>query len=175
MHLQKAVLPFDTFVRGALRALGDGPLLLIGSGAVEDVLRDPRVKAATLTGSEPAGASVAANAAKHIKKSVLELGGSDPFIVMPSADLGDAVSIGVKARIVNNGTTAVGIVQIGTDTGITLFKDIDAAARQVEGIEDEALQRHDGHAAFGRRRRGIAAVVLDDGHKLRHLSLVISG
>lgn len=81
--------------------------LLIGSGAVEGVLRDPRVKAATLTGSEPAGRAVASVAGDEVKKTVLELGGSDPYVVMPSADVERAAKIAVTARAQNNGQSCI--------------------------------------------------------------------
>jgi succinate-semialdehyde dehydrogenase/glutarate-semialdehyde dehydrogenase len=89
------------FPEGAFQAL------LIGSGAVDSLLNDPRIVAATLTGSEQAGVQVGMGAAKRIKKVVLELGGSDPFIVMPSADMEAAVSTAVQARVQNNGQSCI--------------------------------------------------------------------
>ncbi|MEU8712574.1 MULTISPECIES: NADP-dependent succinic semialdehyde dehydrogenase [unclassified Streptomyces] len=81
--------------------------LLIGSGAVDEILRDERVRAATLTGSEPAGRAVAATAGEMIKKTVLELGGSDPYVVMPSADIDRAARTAVTARVQNNGQSCI--------------------------------------------------------------------
>jgi succinate-semialdehyde dehydrogenase/glutarate-semialdehyde dehydrogenase len=81
--------------------------LLIGSGQVERVLTDPRVRAATLTGSEAAGRAVAAIAGRELKKTVLELGGSDPFVVMPSADLDRAAGVATTSRCQNNGQSCI--------------------------------------------------------------------
>jgi succinate-semialdehyde dehydrogenase/glutarate-semialdehyde dehydrogenase len=103
---QTALYLADVLARGGFPD-GCFQTLLIGAGAVEQILRDPRVAAATLTGSEPAGQSVAAIAGDEIKHTVLELGGSDPFIVMPSADLAAAVPVAVRARVQNNGQSCI--------------------------------------------------------------------
>ncbi|MFF4760897.1 NADP-dependent succinic semialdehyde dehydrogenase [Streptomyces sp. NPDC001292] len=103
---QTALYLEDLFHRAGF-AEGCFQTLLIGSGAVDDILRDERVKAATLTGSEPAGRAVASTAGEMIKKTVLELGGSDPFIVMPSADIDRAAEVAVTARVQNNGQSCI--------------------------------------------------------------------
>ena len=103
---QSALLIEDVFRRAGFPD-GAFQTLLIGSQKVDRVLGDPRVQAATLTGSEGAGVEVGVGAAKRIKKVVLELGGSDPFIVMPSANLEVAATTAVKARIFNNGQSCI--------------------------------------------------------------------
>ena len=103
---QSALYLADVIARGGFPD-GCFQTLLVPSSAVEAILRDPRVAAATLTGSEPAGRSVAAIAGDEVKHTVLELGGSDPFIVMPSADLDAAVATAVTARVQNNGQSCI--------------------------------------------------------------------
>jgi succinate-semialdehyde dehydrogenase/glutarate-semialdehyde dehydrogenase len=100
-------IELESLVRRAGAPDGVFQALLIGSDAVAGILADPRVAAATLTGSEGAGRSVGQHAGEHLKKTVLELGGSDAFVVMPSADLGKAIDTAVKARTINNGQSCI--------------------------------------------------------------------
>src|SRR6202041_3136504 len=103
---QTALFMQDLFARAGFPA-GAFQTLLVGSARIEAILRDPRVVAATLTGSGPAGQSVAAIAGSEIKKVVLELGGRDPFGVLPSADLAEAARVATTARLLNNGQSCI--------------------------------------------------------------------
>ena len=106
-NVPQASLYLDTLFTRAGFPAGSFASLLIPASGVERVLRDPRIAAATLTGSEPAGRALAAIAGSEVKHVVLELGGSDPFIVMPSADVAAAVAVAVKARTQNSGQSCI--------------------------------------------------------------------
>jgi succinate-semialdehyde dehydrogenase / glutarate-semialdehyde dehydrogenase len=146
--------------------------LLIGSDQVEAVVRDPRVRAVTLTGSEGAGAAVAAAAGRVIKKSVLELGGSDAFIVMPSADLEAAVATAVEARHINNGQSCIAAKRFivheavaeeftagfvarteALVVGDPLDEDTDVGPLATESIRDELADQVERSVAAGGRVR----------------------
>ncbi|WNI26466.1 NADP-dependent succinic semialdehyde dehydrogenase [Streptomyces sp. ITFR-16] len=103
---QTALYLGDLFHRAGFPA-GCFQTLLVGSKAVEEILRDRRIAAATLTGSEPAGRAVAAVAGDEVKHTVLELGGSDPYLVLPSADVAKAARTAVTARVQNNGQSCI--------------------------------------------------------------------
>ncbi len=126
------------FPKGAFQTL------LIPSSGVAGLLDDPRIKAASLTGSEAAGAAVASRAGRQIKKTVLELGGSDPFVVMPSADLARAARTAAEARCINNGQSCIAAKRFIVDSRIApdfeaLFLDAIESLRVGDPM-DEATQ-----------------------------------
>jgi succinate-semialdehyde dehydrogenase/glutarate-semialdehyde dehydrogenase len=106
-NVPQCALALEDLFRRAGAPEGVFQTLLIGGEAVDRVVADDRIAAVTLTGSDSAGRAVAATAGRHLKKCVLELGGSDPFIVLASADVELAASTAVKARIVNNGQSCI--------------------------------------------------------------------
>ncbi|MER5477672.1 NADP-dependent succinic semialdehyde dehydrogenase [Streptomyces sp. NPDC002734] len=106
-NVPQTALYLDGLFRRAGFPEGRFQTLLVGSAEVEKIVRDPRVRAATLTGSEPAGRAVAAAAGDEIKHTVLELGGSDPYVVMPSADVARAAEVAVTARNQNAGQSCI--------------------------------------------------------------------
>ena len=159
---QTALFMQDLFSRAGFPD-GTFQTLLVGSARVEAILRDDRVAAATLTGSGPAGQSVAAIAGSEIKKVVLELGGSDPFIVMPSAGLAAAAKVAAVARCLNNGQSCIAAkrfivhASVGDDFE-RLF------ARQMSGmtVGDPMLEGTDvGPLASEQQRRDVEELVDD--------------
>src|SRR6267143_7211340 len=106
-NVPQCALAIEEIFRDAGYPEGCFQTLLIGSDKVKKIVEDPRVLAATLTGSDAAGRSLASIAGAVVKKTVLELGGSDPFVVLPSADLDKAVQVGVAARVQNAGQSCI--------------------------------------------------------------------
>jgi len=136
-NVPRSALAIESVFERAGFADGAFSTLLIESGRVANVLRDNRVRAATLTGSGPAGSAVAEVAGAGIKKTVLELGGSDPFIVMPSADLDAAVETAVTARIQNNGQSCIAAKRFIVHTDVyDAFRDAFVAAFEALEVGD---------------------------------------
>ncbi|MEU3415085.1 NADP-dependent succinic semialdehyde dehydrogenase [Streptomyces sp. NPDC006658] len=162
---QTALYLEDLFHRAGF-AEGCFQTLLIGSGAVDDILRDERVKAATLTGSEPAGRAVASTAGEMIKKTVLELGGSDPYIVMPSADLDRAAEVAVTARVQNNGQSCIAAKRFIVHTDVhDAFAEKFVAGMRALKIGDPLAEDTEIGPLAGERAREDLVELVDDARR----------
>jgi succinate-semialdehyde dehydrogenase/glutarate-semialdehyde dehydrogenase len=152
----------DLFARAGFPE-GTFQTLLVGSARVEGILRDDRVVAATLTGSAPAGQSVAAIAGSQIKKVVLELGGSDPFIVMPSADVPAAARVAAVARCLNNGQSCIAAKRfIAHDAVYEEFEHLFTQQMAGKVVGDPMLESTDvGPLASEQQRDDIEQLVAD--------------
>jgi succinate-semialdehyde dehydrogenase/glutarate-semialdehyde dehydrogenase len=159
---QTALFMQDLFARAGFPA-GTFQTLLVGSGRVEAILRDRRVVAATLTGSNPAGSAVGAIAGSEIKKVVLELGGSDPFVVMPSADLPRAAEVAALARLLNNGQSCIAAKRfIVHDAVYDEFERLFTAQMTAKTIGDPMLDGTDiGPLASEQQRDDVEHLVAD--------------
>src|SRR3989442_2031042 len=108
---RSTLFPYTTLFRSLFREAGfpDGLFraVLLPNEAVAPVIADPRIRAVTLTGSDRAGSQVAQQAGRHLKKTVLELGGSDPFIVLADANLDEAARTAAEARLLNSGQSCI--------------------------------------------------------------------
>ncbi|HUC36741.1 MAG TPA: aldehyde dehydrogenase family protein [Acidimicrobiales bacterium] len=136
---QTALALEDLFQRAGFPR-GSFQSLLVGAQSVAALIEDPRVRAVTLTGSEGAGRSVAEAAGRALKKSVLELGGSDPFVVMPSADLSRAVAVGVQARVQNNGQSCIAAKRFIVHTNVYDAFEEEFAAKMSELIVGDPME-----------------------------------
>jgi succinate-semialdehyde dehydrogenase/glutarate-semialdehyde dehydrogenase len=159
---QTALFMQDLFARAGFPA-GTFQTLLVGSARVEGILRDERVVAATLTGSGPAGQSVASIAGSEIKKVVLELGGSDPFIVMPSADLPRAAEVAAFARCINNGQSCIAAKRfIAADAVYDEFERLFTGQMAAKAVGDPMLDSTDvGPLCSEQQRDDVEKLVAD--------------
>jgi succinate-semialdehyde dehydrogenase/glutarate-semialdehyde dehydrogenase len=167
---QTALFMQDLFARAGFPD-GTFQTLLIGSARIEAILRDPRVVAATLTGSGPAGSSVAAIAGSEIKKVVLELGGSDPFIVMPTADLRKAAEVAAFARCLNNGQSCIAAKRfIAHDAVYDTFERLFTEQMAAKIVGDPMLASTDiGPLASEQQRDEVEHLVADAAAKGAHV------
>jgi succinate-semialdehyde dehydrogenase/glutarate-semialdehyde dehydrogenase len=140
---QTALYMAELFARAGFPS-GSFETLLIGAGDVERVLSDRRVRAATLTGSEAAGRAVAAIAGRELKKTVLELGGSDPFVVMPSADVARAAEVATTSRCLNNGQSCISAKRFLVHTDVyDEFAEAFVAAMAAQVLDDPMAETTD--------------------------------